>query len=239
MKKIFLSILIFTAAFSQIFAQETINDANAQKRNVIGYSGIDVATGIKLILTQGETEDVAVSAATTEFRDKIVTNVVNGILKIYYEPKMGAINKKGESKNLKAYVSIKTINKLNVSTGAEVEIKGTLRAATLKMSVNTGAVVNGMIDVDDLEVSQSTGSEIHFTGSADKLDVNGDTGSMFKGYELKTDNCEVRVSTGAGIYISVNKELNVRANTGGYVKYKGEAGIRDIKTNTGGTVSRS
>jgi hypothetical protein len=32
--------------------------------------------------------------------------------------------------------------------------------------------------------------------------------------------------------------MTVKANTGGYVKYKGEAGIRDIKTNTGGHVSR-
>jgi hypothetical protein len=32
--------------------------------------------------------------------------------------------------------------------------------------------------------------------------------------------------------------MNVKANTGGYVKYKGEGGIREIKTNTGGYVSR-
>jgi hypothetical protein len=36
----------------------------------------------------------------------------------------------------------------------------------------------------------------------------------------------------------VEKELNVKANTGGYVKYKGNAGIREVKTNTGGTVSK-
>ena len=46
------------------------------------------------------------------------------------------------------------------------------------------------------------------------------------------------MSTGAGIHISVEKELNVKADTGGYVKYKGNAGIREIKTNTGGSVSK-
>jgi hypothetical protein len=238
MKRILFAILFITCSFSAAFSQETINDAYAVKRTVGSFHGIDVATGIKLILTQGETEEVAVSASATEFRDKIITEVVNGVLKIHYETKMGAINKKYENKNLKAYVSYKSINKLNVTTGAEVEIKGTLKSASLKMNANTGGVVKGAIDVDELEVDQNTGSEIHFSGTADKLDVDGDTGSMFKGYELKTSNCDVRVSTGAGIYISVNKELNVRANTGGYVKYRGNAGIRDIKTNTGGAVSR-
>ena len=239
MKKILFAILFITSSVSVAFSQETINDANAVKRTVGSFHGIDVATGITLILTQGETEEVAVSASTTEFRDKIVTEVVNGILKLHYETKMGAINKRYESKNLKAYVSYKAIDRLNVTTGAEVEIKGVLKSASLKMNVNTGGVVKGTVDVDALDVDQSTGSEIHFTGTAGKMEVDGDTGSMFKGYELKTTNCDVRVSTGAGIYISVDKELNVRANTGGYVKYKGNAGIRDIKTNTGGAVSRS
>jgi len=219
MKRILFAILFITSSVSSVFSQETINDANAVKRTVGTFHGIDVATGIKLILTKGEAEEVAVSASTTEFRDKIVTEVVNGVLKIHYETKMGAINKRSENKNLKAYVSYKAIDKLNVTTGAEVEIKGVLKSASLKMIANTGGVVKGAIDVDE-------------------LDVDGDTGSMFKGYELKTDNCDVRVSTGAGIYISVDKELNVRANTGGYVKYKGNAGIREIKTNTGGAVSR-
>ena len=48
----------------------------------------------------------------------------------------------------------------------------------------------------------------------------------------------IKMSTGAGIYISVEKELNVKADTGGYIKYKGNAGIREIKTNTGGYVSK-
>jgi hypothetical protein len=58
------------------------------------------------------------------------------------------------------------------------------------------------------------------------------------GEDLTTNTCVVDMSTGAGIYISVEKELNVRADTGGYIKYKGNAGIREIKTNTGGYVSK-
>ena len=60
MKRILLS-LLFAAGFSGIlFAQKTINDANAEKRNVGSFHGVEVATGIKLVLSQGNTEDVAV-----------------------------------------------------------------------------------------------------------------------------------------------------------------------------------
>jgi hypothetical protein len=229
----------FFLVFSGLLnAQKTINDANAEKRSVGSFHGIDVATGITLVLTEGSTEDVAVSAASIAFREKIVTKVEGGILKIYYENKIQSINSKKERKDLRAYVSYKSLDVLNASTGAAVKIEGVLKSSSLKMEVHTGSEVDGKVDIDDLSVDQGTGSRVTFTGEAGKLSVDGDTGSMFKGIDLKTSNCSVTASTGAGIYITVDKELNVKANTGGFVKYKGDAGIREIKTNSGGHVTK-
>ncbi len=238
MKKILLSLLIIGFSSKALIAQKTISDANAEKRTVGSFHGINVGTGIRLVLTEGNTEDVAVSAAKTEYRDKIVTRVENGILKLYYENKLGAINKRDEKKELRAYVSYKTLDQLDANTGAEVEVEGTMKSTSMKMNVNTGATIKGNIKTDDLAIDQNTGSIITLSGDAGKIDVHGDTGSMFKGIDLKTNNCSVTASTGAGIYIHVEKELSVRANTGGFVKYKGEAGVRDIKTHTGGSVSK-
>ena len=238
MKKIFLSLLLLAGLATTSFTQKTVNDANAEKRTVGSFHGVDVATGIELTLTKGNTEEVAVSASEIEFRDKIVTEVVNGILKIHYETKTGAINKRNESKRLKAYVSYKSIDLLHVTTGAEATIDGVLEATTLELKATTGGIVKGEINIGTLNVDQNTGSKITFTGKVDKLAAEGDTGSKFMGENLNTNTCVVEMSTGAGIYISVEKELNVKANTGGYIKYKGNAGIREIKTNTGGTVSK-
>ena len=238
MKKTFLSILLFAGLVTTSFAQKTINDANAEKRNVGSFHGIDVATGIELTLTKGATEEVAVSASEIEFRNKIVTEVVNGILKIHYETKTGAINRRNESKNLKAYVSYKILDLLHVTTGADVHIEGTLEAQKLELKANTGGLVKGEVNIGSLKVDQNTGSKITLSGKVNDLEADGATGSKFMGENLSTNTCSVEMSTGAGIYISVEKELNVRANTGGYIKYKGNAGVREVKTNTGGTVSK-
>ena len=238
MKKTFFSLLLLAGLASTSIAQKTINDANAEKRTVGSFHGVEVATGIHLTLTKSATEEVAVSASEKEFRDKIVTEVVNGVLKIHYETKSGAINRKNENKKLKAYVSYTSLDLLYATTGAEVDIDGILEATTLEMKANTGGQVKGEINIGTLNVDQNTGSKITFTGKVDILDAQGDTGSKFQGENLTTNTCVVEMSTGAGIYISVEKELNVKANTGGYIKYKGNAGIREIRTNTGGTVSR-
>jgi putative autotransporter adhesin-like protein len=237
MRKIFLSVLL-VASLSNLLAQKTINDPNAEKRIVSGFHGINVGTGIKLIISEGSSEDVVVSAAKIEYREKIVTIVEKGILKIYYENKFGAINSNKEKKELKAYVSYKTLDELNANTGSQIEVDGILNATSLVMKVNTGSTVKGAVKADELKVDQNTGSVVTLTGQVGKLDVDGDTGSMFKGIDLQTNNCNVTATTGAGVYITVQKELYVKANTGGFVKYKGDAGIKEIKTNTGGSVSK-
>lgn len=237
MQKLFLSFLVMVFSVA-VMAQKTINDPNAEKRTVSSFHGIEVGTGIELSLTQSNTEDVAVSAAKTEHRDRIITKVENGILKIHYDSKMGSVNKIKESKNLKAYVSFKTLDVLNANTGADIDIVGSIKSPTLDIKANTGALIDGEVDVIILKVSQNTGSKINLSGRADKLTVDGDTGSKFKGEDMATSNCNVTVSTGAIVSVKAEKELQVKANTGGVVRYKGNASIKEIKTNTGGTVSK-
>lgn len=230
--------MLIAGYISPAYSQKTFSEPNAEKRVVGSFHGIDVATGIKLILTNGTSEEVVVSASNTEYREKIVTRVENGILKISYETKMGAINKKKESKNLKAFVSFTTLNELYVSTGAEVEVEGVLTSTSLELRANTGGLVKGELNVNKLKVSQNTGSKITVSGKTGILDILSDTGSKFSGENLSAGNCFIEVSTGAGVIITVEKEMNAKANTGGYIKYKGQGGIREIKTNTGGSVSR-
>lgn len=238
MKKLLLLLLWMLNTIPLLFAQKTINDLNAEKRNVNAFHGIEVSTGISLILTEGISEEVAVSASTTDFRDKIVTKVENGILKIYYENKAASINTKKVNKDLKAYVSYKNIDKLEVTSGAQVEIEGILKAASLKILANTGAQIKGEIKTEDLKIDQHTGSKITLNGETIRLDVAGETGSKFQGIDLKTSNCNVKVSTGAISTVSAEKQLYIKASTGGNVKYKGETPVREIKKNTGGTVTR-
>lgn len=230
--------MIIAGIATGVFSQKVYNGENAEKRSVGSFHGINVGTGIELVLMEGTAEEVAVSASKPEFRDRIVTKVENGILKIHYDNKLSAPNTKKEKKELKAWVSYKKLDHLDANTGAAVKIEGTLKSTSLKIKANTGAEIKGMLSVSDLHVDQSTGSIITISGDASKLDIEGSTGSLFKGVDLKTNTCYAKVSTGAGITVTAEKELNVKANTGGFVKYKGEASIREISKGTGGTVSK-
>jgi len=219
-------------------AQKEINDPNAETRQVKGFHAVKVSTGIQLVLNQSSTEAVAVSATTTEHRERIKTVVENGVLKIYYDNDSWKFWKNGENKKLKAYVSAINLDGLDASAGSTVKIEGTVRSDKLNVDASSGAVLNGNVNVSTLIIDQSSGAVINFSGSVKDLTVDGSSGSVLHGYELTAENCNVDASSGGGVQVTVNKELSVDASSGGYVNYKGQGVIKNIKTSSGGNVSR-
>lgn len=229
-----LALLISTV----IIAQTQVNDPNAQVRSVKGFHAIKVSTGIQLILSQSTTEAVAVSATTDEHRDKIKTVVEDGVLKIYYDGDSWKFWKNGENKKLKAYVSVINLDGIDASAGSSVKIDGTIKTEKLNVDASSGAVLNGNINATTVKVDQSSGAVINLSGSVKDLTVDGSSGSVLHGYELTVDNCNVDASSGGGVQVTVNKELSVEASSGGYVNYKGQGVIKNIKTSSGGNVSK-
>lgn len=238
MKKI--GLLGASILFSLIlFAQKQVNDPLAQVRKVTGYHAVKVSTGIKVYLTQG-TEAVAVSASKEEFRDKIVTRVENGVLRIFYEQETMKFWKNRSMKgiNAVAYVSIEKVDGLDIASGASVSIDGTIKGDKLDIDISSGGVFKGAIDFEGVAVDQSSGSVVNVSGTANTLKVDGSSGSVFHGFELVVNNCDVDVSSGAGVQITMNKEMSAQASSGGAVTYKGNGVIRNIKTSSGGAVRK-
>lgn len=232
----FVAVMLLTTT---LIAQKQIDDANAEVRTVGSFHGIKVSNGITVYLTQGNSEMVAVSANEVEVRNKIITRVENGILKIYYDEDDWKFWKNFSNKKSRAYVSVKEIDKIQATSGADVLMEGLLRAGSLRMDASSGASINGKVEASSLEVDQSSGSVITISGNiSGSLKVDGSSGSVFRGYELTVENCDAETSSGAGVQVTVNKELNVQASSGGYIHYKGNALIRDVHTSSGGSVSR-
>ncbi|MBN8675089.1 MAG: DUF2807 domain-containing protein [Chitinophagales bacterium] len=238
MKKI-INLVILAVVFTSVTAQKTINDANAEKRNVTGFHAIEVGGGIDLYLSQGD-EAVAVSASEIKYRDKIKTEVVNGVLKIRYEYEKGLrINWTSNKMQLKAYVSVKQLDKLNASGGSDVRVEGSLKFAKLDLGVSGGSDFMGKVEVTDLKANASGGSDIHISGSAKTLDIDVSGGSDFKGFDLTVENCTVEASGGSDVSVTATKELNVESSGGSDVYYKGAAMIRHIKSSGGGSVKKT
>ena len=222
MKKILLLSSLLITMGSQ--AQKTVHDANAVTRSAKGFHAIEISDGIDLYLTQGNEEAVAVSSSTTEYRDKIRVEVVNGVLKIYYDRKDNwGIRVNWGNRKMKAYVSAKNLDKLSASGGADVTVANELSASQLYMDLSGGSDFKGKVNAQDLRLSASGGSDAHNSGRAEKLKIDVSGGSDIDGYDLIANFCTIETSGGSDVHITVNKELKGNASGGSDIYYKGNA----------------
>ncbi len=216
MKKILLLCVSFFA-LTTIFAQNEISEPNVQKRTINSFHAIEASAGIEVIITKSDKEELAVTVGDLSYLDQVKTTVSNGVLKITRETNW-KFWKMWENASIRVYVSYITLDKINVSSGSN--LKGTT------------------IQLSSLAVKISSGGMVKLSGSVGFLDVTVSSGANFRGNDFVAAKCKADVSSGGEININVSRELSVDASSGGSIKYKGEASIRDIHTSSGGSVKR-
>ena len=239
MKRIIFLISCFFVLSSAIAQNKIVNDPNAQVRSVSAFHSIKVSTGIHLYLTQGDEEKVAVSADNADHRAKIVTEVVNGVLKIYYDNGHHWFSDDDRNKNLRAYVSCKTLDALNANSGAHVDVDGSIHSNTLALDFSSGAWFKGSVNVSGLKIDEGSGAHSVISGSANDTKASASSGSHLDASGLVTSQCDADASSGGHIDVNVSKSLVASASSGGHIAYRGDASIKNINTSSGGAVSKN
>ena len=238
MKKI--QVMLMTMLVSGVlFAQKTINDPNAEPRNLSGFHAIKISNAFTVYISQGNEDAVAISASKPEYKAKIITKVENGVLIIRFdEDKKFWKGWNGDKQKLTAYISIKKIDRLDVSGACDVYFEEGLSAEGLSVDLSGASDMKGKIEAKTLKVDISGASSATISGNAATLDIEASGASDFKGYELVSNYCDARASGASSVNITVNKELNANASGASSVRFKGEGLIRDIKTSGSSNVTR-
>ena len=239
MKKIILT-LIMGLYMAGSFAQNEKNlvvDANAEVRNISSFTGIEVSGAVDLYISQGNLEAVAVSASSDEIRARIRTEVKNGVLIIFFDGK-GLNWKVWNNNKMKAYVTYKTLSKLEASGACNVKTTDPIRQPDLKIEMSGASDFNGEVSVTKLRLEASGASNISVRGKSENTNVDASGACNIKAYDLKTDFCKIDASGASNVRITVNKELNATASGGSTIFYKGEGMIRDISSSGGASVKK-
>jgi hypothetical protein len=236
MKKNIFFVCTAMLVFGSAIAQKTFNDPNAVKRNVSSFHAIEISSGIDLYLTQGN-EAVAVSAVDEATKNKIVTKVEGGTLKIYYEHSM--MSWRGSNKKMKAYVSFKTLDNLDAAGGSDVYAEDGITANTLNADFSGGSDFHGKINGANLKIAASGGSDVYASGKVTSVTIHASGGSDFHGYDLITENCDINASGGSDVYITANSEMNVNASGGSDVHYKGNGTIKSMSSSGSSSIKKA
>lgn len=241
-----------------VYAQDTKNivyDTKAELRKVDEFKGIEVSNAIALYLSQGRKSAIAISAE--ENASNVKTEVVNGILKIYVEGNFWKKWRRSD-KMVKAYVTVKNIEKIIANGASLIRITDKITSPDLKITLNGASNLKGDIKSDILRLDfsgassstatlncktiridlsgASTGS---FIGNADNLDIDVSRASNLKAYDLVATTCSAEASGGSSVKVNVTKEFTkLEASGASSIHYRGNAFVKNVESSGASSIKK-
>jgi hypothetical protein len=219
---------------------------------VSDFHGIDVSNGFDVMLVQGNSEALTLTAQEN-LLEYITVTVDQGILKIYSDKNINT------SQPLKARITFKDINKLHVSGGGDVSSETPLNLQKMEISMSGGGDVAFNLNSDELKCDISGGGDLKVDGNIKNYELGlsggGDVVSVINaassincrvsgGGDVKitsrsrTSDARIDISGGGDLTMELNADkLKCSLSGGGDASLSGQAGDVSITLNGGGDIN--
>jgi hypothetical protein len=191
----------------------------SQTRQATGFKGINVSGGFAVEIIQGNQESVRLEAQQN-LLDNIRTEVKNGVLHIYNE---GSIS---TNKGMKAYITVRELNKVDISGGVKVTGKSTFKSNTFDLDMSGGSKVTLALNTKKLRADMSGASKVELSGQADELVMSMSGSSSVMAAELQANNVRVEASGASKVRVFAKESLYVNASGASKVEYNGNPSVK-------------
>ncbi|MCF7569218.1 DUF2807 domain-containing protein [Sabulilitoribacter arenilitoris] len=212
-----LSLTLFSCNFDINMNSGVRGNGNVQieERNITeSFSAIKATEGLDVYLTQANSESITVEA-DENLHELILTEVVDGVLKIHTSKNIGRASSK------KIMLSFKDISAITSTSGSDVYSTNTINANHLKLKSTSGSDMKLEVSTSTLECKSTSGSDLKLSGKTGRLIAEATSGSDIKAANLVAESSQVKATSGADITVNTSKELTASASSGGDIKYYG------------------
>jgi hypothetical protein len=207
-------------------------DVNIENRTMNQpFTAIKATEGLDVYLTQSDTESIRVEA-DENLQDIIVTEVIDGVLKIHTKQNIGRCTSK------KVMVSFRDISSIISTSGSDVYSTNTITTETLELESTSGSDMKLDVNTTTLNCKSTSGSDLKLSGKTIKLIAEATSGSDIKAEDLIAESSQVKATSGAGITVNTTKELTANATSGADIKYLGNPEVVNKNNSSSGSIKR-
>jgi Putative auto-transporter adhesin, head GIN domain len=219
---------LFLIVTIPLWAQQT------ETRSLSSFKGIKVSQAIDAYLKKGEKESVRIEVTGGSPSD-VITEVEGSSLKI----RMRDSHNFWSKTNVKVYVTYVTLEKISASSASSVFSDGVIKTGNIDIAVSSAANVEVSLDASSVMVDTSSAGEVVLEGKSPKLEIEVSSAGDVDAYKLECETVVASVSSGGEAKISVSKDLEAHASSGGDIRYRGNPSRTNTNSSSGGSVKKS
>lgn len=216
------STLLFLFAILIIFPLSGMaQNGSSVERETEEFDALIVGGYYKVTLYQGSPKIIIYSSEAD--RDKIKTEVRNGVLQISNKP----LNQK---KPIQIELYSSYINDFDISGAVIIQSDEVQKPDDLNIDISGAAAIDLNVETSDITVKMSGATVLKLEGIADNIVVNAGGASVIGISDLEVSNSSIKLSGAAGVMVSEKSEVS-EVNEVSEVSEVREVVVIDIVTN--------
>ena len=140
-------------------------DVVEESRDIAGFTGVEVSTGIDVYLTEGDEFEVVVEA-DENLHDVILTEVRGGRLVV----RTDHVNIRS-AKAKKVHVTLPELSELKISSAGDCMGKTPFHCEDLRISISSAGDLSLEVEADRIDLDISSSGDASISGFADEFKV--------------------------------------------------------------------
>ena len=235
------SILLALVAFSIITTSCKKNDDVTPSNNVTildktitGYTQLKVSDPFKVYVTFSDTEEKIQVEANSNLQQYITVEKQNNQLVIDLDNNLD-IN---GSSVLNVYITTKTLDDFQAAGASTIQLQNELYESNVSIKLSGACTLSGSMVVNGLYADLEGASNLNLSGSSSTLELDANGASNMMDYGFETNNFKCNLNGGSDVYLTIQQGMEVVANGGSNVFYKGNGVVNKQDLDGGSTIQK-
>lgn len=201
-----------------------------ESRDISGFTGVHVSTGIDVYLTQGNDFNVRVEA--DENLIEVILTELEGDMLVVKTDRVNIRN----AKSKKVFVTLPELSQLKISSAGDCEGQTAFRCDDLRLSVSSAGDLSLDVEARSINIDISSSGDARLTGSADELDVSLSSAGDLHAFDLIAGIVKVNVSSAGDARVHATDEISMNVSSAGNIYYKGNAEVVHSRKSSAGDI---
>jgi hypothetical protein len=206
-----------------------------ETRPVTEFTGIKAGGAFKIFIKQGDTYALSVEAEK-DILPLIETKVTGKVLEIQFTHEYK--HWMGDNGPMNIYVTVKTLDNLDLSGACEVETQNMLTVPSLGLDISGAVEARLSLSVQKLDMVLSGASELKLSGKADAMRLDASGASEVDAYSLESGDVTLFGSGAIDAKITANTSLKANVSGACDVRYKGNPRV-DVSSSGASSIKRA
>ncbi len=203
-----------------------------ESRDISGFTGVHISSGIDVLLSEGDEFKVVVEA-DENLMDVIKTELKGGMLVVGTDH----VNIR-QAKSKKVHVTLPSLEALKISSAGDCNGQTPFHCDDLRLDVSSAGDLLLEVEADRIDLDISSSGDVKLTGKANTFDVSLSSAGDLDAFDLVAEKVDVDVSSAGDARVHATKEISMSASSAGDIYYKGGAEVVHSSKSSAGNIIR-